>query len=415
MEITRATRDEPFDLKLSGRLDATWSDPVARALAECVRSGQHRIRVDMAEVDYISSAGIRILVLSARQLQGIQGRLQVIHASGHVRQVLELAGLEALLLAPATGGGATTPSPGGPAARQALPEAGATLEVFELDPRAVLHVQWPGDATPWLAGRAPLNPGASVLFPADALGVGLGALVAGGASEHQAFGEFLAAAGAAVSQPADGSPKPDYLLLQGSLIPTVRIAYGMVGQGGFRHLIRFDKGAQQPHLPLSSVVAACLEVLGTDTAGLVMVAETACLVGASLRRMPGPSASVAPGPELFALPGVRDWLSFTAEPAFAGSTCVMVGFAAAGSASARLRLLKPLIRSGQLGGHFHAAAFPYRPLRTGKVDLVGTVLPLFEAEHVLGVLHLVNDWREANGIGESRLLRGACWCAPLSF
>jgi hypothetical protein len=32
---------------------------------------------------------------------------------------------------------------------------------------------------------------------------------------------------------------------------------------------------------------------------------------------------------------------------------------------------------------------------------------------VLGLLHLVNDWREASGAGESLFLRGACWCSPL--
>jgi hypothetical protein len=74
-----------------------------------------------------------------------------------------------------------------------------------------------------------------------------------------------------------------------------------------------------------------------------------------------------------------------------------------------------LVRSGEFYGHFHAAAFPYRPLRKGKVDLVHTVQPLFESEQVLGLLHLLNDWRELSGAGESRFLRGACWCAPLTF
>src|ERR1019366_2300393 len=97
MEITRTARADQFELKLKGRMDGTWIDHVARALAECVRAGQHAIVVDMAEVDYLSSAGIRILVLYARQLSAIQGRLGVINASGIVRKVLELAGLEALL------------------------------------------------------------------------------------------------------------------------------------------------------------------------------------------------------------------------------------------------------------------------------------------------------------------------------
>ena len=113
MEITRIAHADEVEIKLKGRMDATWSDHVAGALAECVRAGQHHIVVDMAAVDYISSAGIRILVLYARQLGGIQGRLGVVNASGIVRNVLELAGLYQLLLAPA---GAVTAAPAPPRA-----------------------------------------------------------------------------------------------------------------------------------------------------------------------------------------------------------------------------------------------------------------------------------------------------------
>ena len=41
MQITRTARAEQFEIKLKGRMDASWSDHVARALAECVQSGQH--------------------------------------------------------------------------------------------------------------------------------------------------------------------------------------------------------------------------------------------------------------------------------------------------------------------------------------------------------------------------------------
>jgi anti-anti-sigma factor len=415
MQITRTARAEQFEIKLQGRMDATWSDHVARALAECVQSGHHMICVDMAEVDYISSAGIRILLLYARQLSAIQGRLSVINASSNVRKVLELAGLDSLLLAQT--GLAASPLPAAdPAAdKVALAEPGALAEAYELDPEATLRVQWVGDSATWFEGRSQPEACASVEFPANVIGLGLGALGSGGASGAQPYGEFVASAGAAVCQPADGSHKPDYLLLQGALTPTVKVAYGMLGRGGFRRLLRFDKGQQQASLPLSTVVRACLGVLGTEAAGLVMVAETASLIGACLQKAPCGQTGAGQAPDVFALPGIRDWLSFTAEAAFVKTTCLVVGFAAGKGVGASIRMLKPLVRSGELYGHFHAAAFPYRPLRKGRAELSHTIQPLFESEQVLGLLHLLNDWRELSGAGESCFLRGACWCAPLTF
>jgi anti-anti-sigma factor len=415
MDITRTARAEEFEIKLKGRMDATWSDHVAAALAECVHSGQHNIVVDMAAVDYISSAGIRILVLYARQLGNIQGRLGVINASRIVRKVLELAGLDELLLVQA---GATTAAPrsaDGSIARMALPEPGATAVVYELDPKATLRVHWPGNSVEWFEDRAQPEACALVQFPANAIGIGLGALVSGDAALTQPLGEFLAVAGAAVCQPADGSNTPDYLLRQRALQPAIKVAYGMLGHGGFRCLLRFDKGAQQASLPLSTVVKACLDASGSDAAGLAIVAETASLIGAALQKSPGLQPPTNPVPDIFAFPAVREWLSFTAEPAFANSTCLIVGFAAGKARGPGLRLLKPMVPSGELYGHFHAAAFPYHPLRKGAVDLAETIQPLFETEHVLGVLHLLNDWRDLTGAGESRFFRGAGWCAPLTW
>ncbi len=414
MEITRTAAAEHVELKLKGRLDAIWSDHVGRALAECVREGQHDLALDMAEVDYISSAGIRILVMYAKQLKGIHGQLAVVNASQNVRTVLHLAGLGSFLRVGA--GSAATPVPAAEpsSGRFVLSQPGTIAEVYDLEKNATLRLEGLGDATEWLAGRASPAACRSVEFPVQTLGLGLGALGAGAVSGGDRLGEFLAAGGAAVCQVADGTQKPDYMLLQGSLTPMVQVAYGLVGRGGFRRLLRFDKGPEQTSVPLSAVVQACLDAAGSDAVGLVMVAETAALIGAALQKTPDrPLADQARS--IFAFPDVRDWLSFTAEAALTNTTSLIVGLAAGTAGGASLPLLKPLVRSGGLLGHFHAAAFPYRPLRKGRVELADTVGSLFESEQVLGLLHLLNDWRPASGAGESRFLRGACWCAPIEL
>jgi hypothetical protein len=66
-------------------------------------------------------------------------------------------------------------------------------------------------------------------------------------------------------------------------------------------------------------------------------------------------------------------------------------------------------------GHLHAAAFPFRAIKKGRIDLGDTVSALFEADAPLGVLHLLHDDRAAAGAGESEFVRGACWLGPLTF
>jgi len=77
-------------------------------------------------------------------------------------------------------------------------------------------------------------------------------------------------------------------------------------------------------------------------------------------------------------------------------------------------MLRALGEDSAIGGHFHAAAFSYRPLRRGETNLKNATMALFEAETLQGVLHLLNDERQISGVGESEFLRGACWIGPIT-
>jgi hypothetical protein len=146
-------------------------------------------------------------------------------------------------------------------------------------------------------------------------------------------------------------------------------------------------------------------------AGMVMIAESAGLVGAALRRSPAVSAVEGVS---FEYPQIREWLSFTPERAYPRSLAVVVGVAARADHSAFGRLLRPLGNSSLPAGHFHAAAFSYRPLPKGWIELIPTITTLFTVETLQGVLHLLNDDRATVGAGQSEFRRGACWVAPIT-
>ena len=111
---------------------------------------------------------------------------------------------------------------------------------------------------------------------------------------------------------------------------------------------------------------------------------------------------------------IRDWLSFTAERAYARSLTLVAGVATRTDHQALAPLVRPLGKGPWPAGHFHAAAFSYRPLQKGELDVKATVMTLFEAETLQGVLHLLNDDREIAGAGQSEFVRGACWIGPIT-
>jgi anti-anti-sigma factor len=396
MEITSQKSGDILVITLAGRLDASWCGTVEKALTGAVRDGEHRIHLDMEQVDYISSAGLRVLFGVYKQLLSIKGELAIRNPSANVRSVLQMVGISSLI---ASGGTATGPD--GEKGR-AHTSTQAEYEVFSCD-RSPFRLAAVG-APSFLLGQDSTEP-ALRRFDHSTFAVGIGALGSDLADNRKRFGEFLAAAGAAAFQPADVSARPDFVLSEGQLVPEGHLPLGLVGEGKFSLLARFAARREARTVGLSELAATALELAGSSVVALVAVAETAGLVGASLRK----SVTEPGSPDRFEFPRIRDWLSFSAERVFRESTCLVVGVAAREGSP-----FQTLLRShSAVQGHFHAAAFPYRPLQKGRIDLAESVAGLFDSHALQAVLHLLCDPREIHGAGESEFLRGALWIAPV--
>lgn len=76
----------------AGRIDSVTSPHLEEALVAALTGGERRVVLDMASVDYISSAGLRVLLVAAKRLRENGGRFVLCGLNGPVRQVFELAG-----------------------------------------------------------------------------------------------------------------------------------------------------------------------------------------------------------------------------------------------------------------------------------------------------------------------------------
>jgi hypothetical protein len=199
-------------------------------------------------------------------------------------------------------------------------------------------------------------------------------------------------------------------LAEGDFVPELQVLYGIVCDGPMSALARFEVKPESRAVGLTELADACLEAANADRAAMVIVAESAGLAGATLRKPPVNGAS---GDAPFGHPEIRDWLSFTAERAYVRSLALVVGVVARGEQDGLRDWVRPLRQGQAIVGHFHAAAFSYRPLQRGMIDLTKTVKSLFEGETVQGLLHLIGDDRGSSGVAESEFVRGACWIAPI--
>jgi hypothetical protein len=192
-------------------------------------------------------------------------------------------------------------------------------------------------------------------------------------------------------------------------VPRISALYGLSCEGSPSKLVRFESAVPNDPVPLSAVLKNCLALARADSAAIVILAESAGLVGASLRRSPL-SDGIPASP--FAYPEIRGWLSFSAERCHAHALVLIAGIASAAPPEQLLAFLRPIARETSISSHFHAAAFAYRPLQRGRLEMKAAARGLFETGGLQAVIHLLADTREF-GAGESELRRGACWVAPI--
>ena len=194
-------------------------------------------------------------------------------------------------------------------------------------------------------------------------------------------------------------------------MPELKVLYGVIGKGQFAQMLRFDAKAEAPGvIGLSNLVEAALEISGANAAGFAILAESAGLVGAALRRSPGRADAKSP----LAFPGVRDWLSFTTERTNERHLALIVGIAVRDPQPHVAPFVRVMAPDAKAHGHFHAALFPYRPVQRAELPLSKTINNLLATESAQTLLHLLSDDREFEGVGQSELMRGACWVGPIA-
>lgn len=97
MEIGETRVGASLVIRVSGRLDATNSSQLEKFVSERVQGGANRIVFDFSALHYISSAGLRVLAATAKQLSAVDGRIALCNLQRPVQTILEVSGISSCL------------------------------------------------------------------------------------------------------------------------------------------------------------------------------------------------------------------------------------------------------------------------------------------------------------------------------
>lgn len=94
MQVSRA--HGAYILTLSGRWDTFSSAAFERTCASLIQEGMRLVVIDVAEVDYVSSFGLRSLLNTGKLLEPLQGRVHMSSLQPQVRKVFVGSGFSSL-------------------------------------------------------------------------------------------------------------------------------------------------------------------------------------------------------------------------------------------------------------------------------------------------------------------------------
>jgi anti-sigma B factor antagonist len=96
MEVKFNKQDSSLTVTISGNIDTVTAPELDSKLQENISDVKDLV-LDFAAVDYISRAGLRVILVANQQMEDVDGNLTIKNVNEDVRDVFEMTGFDSLL------------------------------------------------------------------------------------------------------------------------------------------------------------------------------------------------------------------------------------------------------------------------------------------------------------------------------
>ena len=79
------------------RLDTNNSPEVAETITEKIKDGEEKVVFDFGRTDYVSSAGLRVILVTAKLLKPKNGKMALCNANDQILEVLDISGFHSIV------------------------------------------------------------------------------------------------------------------------------------------------------------------------------------------------------------------------------------------------------------------------------------------------------------------------------
>ena len=98
MHIHEDQKDDILIFRLSGRLDAMTAPVVEEHVKKAIDNAPKKLAFDCAKVEYLSSAGLRVLLSTSKKMQAQGGKFIAFSLAPSVKSIVEMAGFDKVIM-----------------------------------------------------------------------------------------------------------------------------------------------------------------------------------------------------------------------------------------------------------------------------------------------------------------------------
>jgi anti-anti-sigma factor len=97
MEISQKEENGIVFIAIKGRLDADSSPEAEKVVKDILKGQTNRILFDLGALEYLSSAGLRILLSAAKEMRRREGKIVLCDLNEFVKEIFEVSGFQSLI------------------------------------------------------------------------------------------------------------------------------------------------------------------------------------------------------------------------------------------------------------------------------------------------------------------------------
>jgi len=97
MKITHEEKDGITCFQIEGRLDAESAPEAETLMKGVLKQGSLRLLFDMSKMDYISSAGLRVILIAVKEMRNKKGKVVLCGLTPYVKEIFDVSNFSSII------------------------------------------------------------------------------------------------------------------------------------------------------------------------------------------------------------------------------------------------------------------------------------------------------------------------------